>query len=238
MLQRDTLIKDGRKPIRSFIARQGRKSSSYEQAIADLWPKYGLKLDNVLDQRFAFGRIAPLIVEIGFGNGQSLLELAAKMPEHDFIGIEVYKKGIEQLLRGIDAHGLKNVRIYCADAVEVLSNCIHDTSLQGVQLFFPDPWPKARHHKRRLVQPDFVNFLHSKLDISGTFHMATDWENYAEQMLAVMEEAPGWENIAGAGRYSQRPTTRIVTKFERRGHRLGHSSWDIIFRKCPLSNIL
>lgn len=238
MLNRDTLIKDGRKPIRSFIARQGRKSSTYDQAIADLWPKYGLQLDNVLEQRAVFGRVAPLIVEIGFGNGQSLLELAAKMPDHDFIGIEVYKKGIEQLLRGVEMNALNNVRIYCADAVEVLKNCIHNTSLQGVQLFFPDPWPKARHHKRRIVQPDFVNLLHMKLVDAGTFHMATDWQNYAEQMLIVMEEADGWENLAGFRKYSERPKTRIVTKFESRGYRLGHGSWDIIFRKCLLSNIL
>lgn len=231
MLTRDTLIKDGRKPIRSFIARQGRKSSSYEQAISDLWPKYGLRLNRALDQQQVFGRVAPLTLEIGFGNGQALLELATTMPEHDFIGIEVYKKGIEQLLRGIEQRALGNVRVYYADAVEVLNNCIHDSSLHAVQLFFPDPWPKARHHKRRIVQREFVELLYKKLADAGTFHMATDWQNYAEHMLRVMECAVGWHNQAGAGNYAERPFTRIVTKFEHRGQRLGHGTWDIIFRK-------
>ncbi len=238
MLIRDTLIKTARKPIRSFIARQGRKSSTYQQAIAELWPKSGLRLDEALDQSKVFGRVAPLTIEIGFGNGQSLLELAKKMPDQDFIGIEVYKKGIEQLLRGIEQQELRNVRVYCADAVEVLSNCVKDSTLHSVQLFFPDPWPKARHHKRRIVQSDFVNLLYTKLATGGSFHMATDWQNYAEQMLAVMTDAIGWENLAGHGNYAPRPETRILTKFERRGHRLGHGTWDIIFRKAPLSNIL
>ncbi|HSX20678.1 MAG TPA: tRNA (guanosine(46)-N7)-methyltransferase TrmB, partial [Gammaproteobacteria bacterium] len=168
-------------------------------------------------------------LEIGFGDGRALLANAKAHPHINFIGIEVYKAGIAKLLAGINAQQLSNIRIYCADAVEVLTNCIPAQSLQQIQLFFPDPWPKVRHHKRRIVRPEFVRLLAEKLQIGGSFHMATDWEEYAAHMLAVMEADPNWVNLAGVGQFISRPDTRPLTKYEQRGQRLGYKTWDLLF---------
>lgn len=232
MIERSTLFLDTKKPVRSFVERQGRITPQNKELAENLWPRYGIPLtNNKLDYEQVFGRVAPIVVEIGFGNGLALLELAKQHPEHDFIGIEVYKAGIAKLLAGINSHNLTNIRVFCADALEVFTNCLEDASLHKVLVFFPDPWPKLRHHKRRLVQTNFVKLIASKLQIDGILHMATDWEDYAMQMLAVMEAEQNWDNLAGSGRFVARPDTRALTKFEQRGKRLGYDIWDLMFRK-------
>jgi tRNA (guanine-N7-)-methyltransferase len=232
MLQRTTLQNGPHRPIRSFVERQGRISLFHRQILAQLWPVYGLHLTTEkLDLLQTFGRIAPVTLEIGFGDGRALLAQAQQHPEQNFIGIEVYKAGIAKLFAGIYALGLTNVRVFCADAIEVLTNCLEADSLDHVQLFFPDPWPKLRHHKRRIVQAQFVQLIAQKLRTFGTLHMATDWEEYALHMLAVLEAQAGWENTAGLQQFAERPITRPLTKFEQRGHRLGYGTWDLIFRK-------
>lgn len=232
MIQRDSLQSWDTRVVRSFVAREGRMTPAHRQILADLWPTYGLSLQpQKLDLKQIFGRSAPCTLEIGFGDGRSLLQMATEYPQHDFIGIEVYRTGIAKLLTGIKERKLTNIRVFCADAIEVLHNCIPNASLEQVLLFFPDPWHKARHHKRRIVQPEFATLVRSKLVDNGCLHMATDWENYAEHMLQVMEQQPGWVNTAGVAQYSLRPSTRSLTKFEQRGHRLGHGTWDLVFRK-------
>ena len=163
--------------------------------------------------------------------GQSLAELANREPQTGFIGIEVHRPGVGKLLALAEEAELANLKVYCADAVEVLRRCIPDASLDLAMLFFPDPWPKKRHHKRRLVQPAFVEELRSKLKPGGVFHLATDWENYAEQMLEVLNAAPGWRNLAGEGSFAPRPASRPVTRFEARGERLGHQVRDLLFSR-------
>lgn len=232
MLQRITLQTSLIRPIRSFVERKGRISSLDMPIFEKMWPIYGLSLENKkLDIEQIFGRGGPTTLEIGFGNGRSLLQMACDNPQHNFIGIEVYKAGIVKLLVGIHKLGLTNIRVFCADAIEVLNNCICDESIAAVQLFFPDPWPKARHHKRRIIQPEFAKLIHAKLRTDGTFHMATDWEEYALHMLDVMETQQKWINTAGPLQFAPRPETRPLTKFEQRGHRLGYGTWDLIFRK-------
>jgi len=232
MLERKTLQIGPLRPIRSFVERQGRISPIDRQAFQEIWPKYGLSLTNQqLDFKQIFGREAPLTLEIGFGDGRSLLSMARDNPQRDYIGIEVYKAGIVKLLVAADQLGLTNIRVFCADALEVLNNCIADDSLEQVQLFFPDPWPKARHHKRRIVQATFTSLIAAKLRLRGTFHAATDWEEYAKHMLVVLEAQPFWENIAGKLQFADRPASRPLTKFEQRGLRLGYGTWDLIFRK-------
>ncbi len=185
----------------------------------------------MLDLEALFGRNAPRTLEIGFGNGESLAAMAEAAPEQDFLGVEVHRPGVGHLLLRIEALGLENVRVISHDAVEVLEHHIPDRSLDRVLLFFPDPWPKKRHHKRRILQPAFVELVARKLRPGGIFHMATDWEEYAQQMLETMEAAAGFENVAGPGRFSPRPADRPATKFERRGERLGHGVWDLLFRR-------
>lgn len=232
MMKRDTLETSPLKKIRSFVAREGRTTMAHRQALEELWPLYGLTLQpQELDLQHTFGREAKIVFEIGFGDGRSLLQMALENPQYDFIGVEVYKTGIGKLLAAIKEHGLTNIRIYCADAIEVLSNCIPDGCLHQVLLFFPDPWPKVRHHKRRIVQPSFVALVRQKLAADGILHMATDWENYANHMLEVMQQQTGWDNMAGTQNYIARPTTRALTKYEQRGLHLGHGTWDLIFRK-------
>ena len=216
--------------IRSFVRREGRLTPGQQEALDRLWPQFGLELNGgMIDGDQIFGRTAARVMEIGYGMGASLVEIAANHPEKDFIGIEVHRPGVGRLLRAIEELGLTNLRSYCADAVEVLEQCIPDGSLDEVYLFFPDPWHKKRHHKRRIVQPAFVELIAAKLKPGGHFHMATDWENYAEQMLEVMEASERFENSAGAGHYTPRPDYRPLTKFEQRGHRLGHGVWDLIY---------
>lgn len=220
------------RPIRSYVLRTGRKTPSQERAYDELWPQYGLKIaDGMLDFSQVFGRSSDVVVEIGFGMGDSLVEMALAAPEQDFIGIEVHTPGVGRLLNLVAEQGITNLRVYAEDAVQVLEQCIPDNSLAKVQIFFPDPWHKKKHNKRRIVQPEFVQKLRGKLKPAGLIHLATDWENYAGHMMEVMTAAEGFANCAGAGQFSPKPDFRPVTKFERRGQRLGHGVWDLLFRK-------
>lgn len=227
-------IDDAARPqrrVRSFVLRMGRMTTGQQRALDEFWPARGLTLEQgLLDFAAVFGRTAPVVLEIGFGMGWSLVQMAREAPDKDFIGIEVHRPGVGKLLHDMAEQGVDNIRVYCADAVEVLERCIPDASLAGVQIFFPDPWHKKRHHKRRLIQPEFVQRLRQKLAIGGVLHAATDWQDYAEHMLAVLGDAPGFRNQAGTG-YAPRPAHRPTTKFEQRGERLGHGVWDLLFER-------
>lgn len=196
------------------------------------WAQYGLDLGGgLLDLEDTFGRRAPLVVEIGFGMGDSLYKMCQSQPENDFIGIEVHSPGVGRLMNSASGFDLKNLRVYLADAKDVLAECIPDASIERIQIYFPDPWHKKKHKKRRLVQPDFISHLTPKIADGGLIHLATDWQDYAEQMLEVMEADPSYSNLSGKGEYSERPAWRPETKFERRGQRLGHGVWDLIYKK-------
>ena len=212
--------------IRSFVRREGRFTPAQKRAFDELWPKYGIENDGS-----QIPCISPCVLEIGFGNGASLAQMAMAEPAAHFIGIEVHRPGVGNLLQLIEQNAIRNIRIVCDDAVEVLEQRIADNSLDRVQLFFPDPWPKKKHHKRRIVQPVFAQLVRRKLKPGGVWHMATDWQDYAEHMLEVMNAAEGFSNISATGEYVERPETRPLTKFEQRGHRLGHGVWDLIFEK-------
>ena len=217
--------------LRSFVRREGRMTSGQLRALHALWPKYGLDPGIPLSPEGVFGRRAPLTLEIGFGNGDALLAMAQAVPHEDFIGIEVHRPGVGHLLLELEQHGLENVRIYNEDAVQLLRTSVPDECLDRVLLFFPDPWHRRRHHKRRLVQPGFIELLAHKLRTGGILHLATDWEDYAGHMLAVVEASGLFGNCAGPGQYAARPGYRPVTKFERRGHRLGHAVRDLLFER-------
>ena len=218
--------------IRSFVKREGRLTAGQERALNELFPRYGLELqDCFLNLDDVFQREAPRILEIGFGNGTSLAEMAANNPAQDYVGIEVHRPGVGNLLLQIEKLDLNNLRVMNDDAVEVLKQTIANDSLDAVYLFFADPWHKKRHHKRRIVQKEFVELLRKKLKVGGVFHMATDWEHYAHHMMNVMNESEGFENTAGKDQYLERPAYRPLTKFEQRGQRLGHGVWDLIFKK-------
>jgi tRNA (guanine-N7-)-methyltransferase len=217
--------------IRSFVRREGRITRSQQRALDELLPAFGLPADKVIDPTAVFGRSAPLTLEIGFGNGDSLATMAAQDPAGDFIGIEVHRPGVGHLLLELERRELTNVRVMCDDAVPLVQHCLPDGSLDRVLLFFPDPWPKKRHHKRRIVQPAFVELIATKLRPGGILHMATDWEPYAEHMLGVLSQSDAFRNCADPGNYSPRPDYRPATKFERRGQRLGHGVWDLLFER-------
>jgi len=218
--------------VRSFVLRQGRLTASQKRAMELYWPDYGLRTETgLLDAEKTFGRQAPWVLEIGFGNGQSLLKMMAQESDKDFIGIEVHRPGVGGLINSAQQQDLHNLKIYNEDALDVLNLAIPDESLSRVQLFFPDPWHKKKHHKRRIVQPEFAALIRSKLKICGVFHMASDWQNYAEHMLDVMTAAPGFTNLAGSEHFVPRPAHRPVTHFEQRGQRLGHGIWDLMFEK-------
>ena len=218
--------------VRSFVLRAGRMTEGQQRGLEEAWPHYGLELDNgMINPAEVFGREAPVVLEIGFGMGDSLLSMANDQPEKNYIGIEVHRPGVGRLLNTAQTEGVKNLRVYCDDAVEVLAQCIPDGSLDCLQLFFPDPWHKKKHHKRRIVQPEFAQTVRQKLKVGGVFHMATDWENYAEHMMEVMSAAEGYNNVAGNGAYSPQPEWRPVTKFQKRGERLGHGVWDLMFER-------
>ena len=221
-----------RRRIKSFVLRTGRMTDGQRRAYEINLAELGLqRSDGMQNFENTFGRVAPVVLEIGFGMGDSLAEMAANAPENDFIGVEVHTPGVGRLMYLVQDAGLKNVRTYEDDAVEVLAQCIPDNSLSRVQVYFPDPWHKARHHKRRLIQPQFVQAIRSKLNVGGVLHLATDWENYAEHMMDVMSDAEGYSNMAGDREYSPRPDYRPITKFEKRGERLGHGVWDLLFTK-------
>jgi tRNA (guanine-N7-)-methyltransferase len=207
-------------------------TAGQKKAYETLWPKFGLDPQQKLATIHApFAKETPVVLEIGFGMGDSLAQQAANQPQNHYIGIEVHRPGVGHLLSLIAKHELNNMRIYCADAVEVLKHCIPDNSLDTVQIFFPDPWPKKRHHKRRLVQTPIVNLIASKVKPGGTLHLATDWENYAEHMLEVLSRCPALANTCTNAPFVERPSSRPLTKFESRGNRLGHGVWDLVFRK-------
>ncbi|CAM4232819.1 tRNA (guanosine(46)-N7)-methyltransferase TrmB [Pseudoalteromonas byunsanensis] len=219
--------------VRSFVKREGRLTKGQDAAIEKCWPTMGLvHSQGMLDFSKVFGNDNDVVLEIGFGMGKSLVEMAKNAPNLNFIGIEVHRPGVGACLMEADEQQVTNLRVFEHDAVEVLADCIADESLTTMQLFFPDPWHKKRHHKRRIVQPEFVESLRKKLKIGGVFHMATDWENYAEHMLEVMQSAPGYENISTTNDYVPRPDNRPLTKFEQRGHRLGHGVWDLMFKRA------
>jgi tRNA (guanine-N7-)-methyltransferase len=221
-----------RRSVRSFVVRAGRMTVAQERAWRELWPRYGIEDGpDLLDFRALFGRAALVTLEIGFGNGESLATLAAAHPERDFLGVEVHRPGVGHLMLRAEAADLHNLRIACRDAVEVLECRIPDASLQEVLLYFPDPWPKKRHHKRRLVQPAFVDLVARKLRPGGVFRLATDWQHYAEQMLAVAGACGRLRNESAAGGYAARPESRPLTRFELRGQRLGHEVWDLAFSR-------
>ncbi|SFH60240.1 tRNA (guanosine(46)-N7)-methyltransferase TrmB [Modicisalibacter xianhensis] len=227
-----TVAEPPRRGIKSYVLRAGRMTAAQQRGLDEVWPQLGLKLeDGLLDLDAVFGRRAPRVVEIGFGMGASLIEQAETHPDTDFIGIEVHAPGVGKLLDEVDKRGLTNLRVYRDDALEVLTRCLPEASLDGLQLFFPDPWPKKKHHKRRIVQPAFVELVRTRLKPGGTLHMATDWEAYAEHMAEVMAEAPGFRNTSSEGPYVPRPEFRPLTKFEHRGARLGHGVWDLIYRR-------
>ena len=219
--------------IRSFVLRQGRITPGQKRALDELWPRYGLDPGERIDPVRIFARQAPLTLEIGFGNGDSLASMAAEAPDTDFIGIEVHRPGVGHLLQELDRQSLNNVRVFNEDAVKVLKDCLPDDCLDRLLLFFPDPWHKKRHHKRRIVRPEIIGLVAQKLKPGGILHMATDWENYAQHMLEVLERAPAFRNCAGAGLYSEKPGYRPVTKFELRGRKLGHGVWDLLFQYLP-----
>lgn len=221
-----------RRTIRSFVMRAGRMTEGQQRGVEKGWPLFGLNLaDGMLDLDQLFGRQAPRTLEIGFGMGHSLLEMAQAASEQDFIGIEVHRPGVGALLNGVLNAGVSNLRVYDCDAIEVLDRAIPDASLDRLLLFFPDPWHKKKHNKRRIVQPAFVEQVRGKLKVGGVLHMATDWEHYAEQMLEVMNAAPGYRNQAADGTFIPRPEERPITKFEKRGERLGHGVWDLKFER-------
>jgi tRNA (guanine-N7-)-methyltransferase len=228
--------------IRSFVLREGRLTAGQQRAFDELWPRFGIggepdeDLDwhgeTALDLAAIFANDHPVTLEIGFGNGDSLAEMAAAAPERNFIGIEVHRPGVGHLLLKIEELGLTNLRVMRKDAVQVLGHALAPASLDRVQLFFPDPWHKKRHHKRRILQPELVPLLARVIRPGGLFHAATDWQDYAEHMLAVLTAASDlFENVAGPGNYTPRPAERPLTKFEQRGHRLGHGVWDLVFRR-------
>ena len=218
------------RPIRSFVLRGGRLSPAQARALDELWPRYGVEYrDAPLDAAALFGRSAPLVLEIGFGMGETTAQIAAAHPELDFLAIDVHVPGVGGLLKLIEAGQLGNLRVMRHDAVEVVRTMLSPGQLHGVHVYFPDPWPKARHHKRRLLQAPFVALLASRLQAGGYFHCATDWEPYAEQMLEVLGGEAQLHNTATA--FAERPAWRPATKFERRGLRLGHGVWDLLFRR-------
>jgi len=218
--------------IRSFVRRQGRLTKGQQQALDTLWPVMGVEYQpEPIDLVTLFGREAPVVLEIGFGMGASLVSMAASNPQQNFLGIEVHSPGVGACLAAAEEAGVTNLRVMCHDAVEVLENMIPDNSLRLVQLFFPDPWHKARHNKRRIVQVPFAEKVLRKLKLGGVFHMATDWEAYADHMLEVMASIDGYKNLSETGNWVERPESRPLTKFEQRGQRLGHGVWDLMFER-------
>ncbi|AXK71309.1 tRNA (guanosine(46)-N7)-methyltransferase TrmB [Lysobacter sp. TY2-98] len=225
-------VEEGNRRIRSFVLRQGRFSDAQQRAFDQLWPRYGLDYTGAhKDLDAAFGRGAPRVMEIGFGNGEALRFASANDPARDYIGIEVHAPGVGRFLNALAADGTNNVRVYHHDAVEVLENEIADGALQEVRIYFADPWHKKKHHKRRIVQPAFAQLLVRKLAPGGLLHLATDWEGYAEHMWDVLDATPGLANSAGARGHVPRPEWRPETHFEKRGLKLGHGVWDLVYNR-------
>ena len=234
--QEATADKGRHRPVRSFVLRGGRVTDGQKRALDELWPQFGIpEGDTALDLVRAFGNRQPVIMEIGFGNGGATWRMAQAHSEENYLGVEVHRAGIGRLLLALQRHGIGNARVACADAVEFLRERIAPGSLAGVRIYFPDPWPKKRHHKRRLIQADFAALLASRLKEGAILHIATDWAPYAEHMLDVLRAVPEFENLAADGGPSPRPDWRPRTKYERRGERLGHPVFDLVFRRTLAS---
>ncbi len=222
------------RPIRSFVLRQGRSSKSQQSARALYWAQFGLDLsERPYDWGSVFQRDAKRVLEIGFGMGDSLIALAKDNPECDYLGIEVHPPGVGRCLVQANAQGLTNLKLFSEDAILVLTQSVPDQSLDKVLLFFPDPWPKTKHHKRRIVQRDFVELVAQKLKAGGTFHLATDWQPYADHMLTILESCTVVENCFGKGNFAPQQFQRPQTKFEARGLKLGHVIWDLVYQSVP-----
>ena len=220
------------KTIRSFVVRAGRMTKAQRSAFELGWDAYGLRLaDGAIDLDAVFGRNNPKVVEIGFGMGDSLLQMAAAEPNTDFIGIEVHPPGVGTLLNRAHVSEIKNLKVYLADANDVIDECLGAASINRLQLYFPDPWHKKKHNKRRIVQAEFAQTIRRILKVGGVFHMATDWEAYSEHMMEVMESAEGFRNVSGENQYAEHPEYRPYTKFEKRGQNLGHGVWDLLFER-------
>jgi tRNA (guanine-N7-)-methyltransferase len=223
---------DRMRRIRSFVLREGRMTLAQQRAFDTLWTRFGIDYrGSTQDFDAMFGRQAPRVMEIGFGNGEALAWASEHDQARDFIGVEVHGPGVGRLMNALAARDAGNVHLYKHDAVEVLEHEIAPGSLAEVRIWFPDPWHKKRHNKRRLIQPGFVALLASRLAPDGLLHLATDWQAYAEHMLEVMEASPAWRNPCGTGRYADKPAWRIETHFERRGMKLGHGVWDLLYRR-------
>lgn len=220
------------RPVRSFVLRGGRLTEGQKRALEELWPCFGIEPgDSELDFGILFGNDHPVIVEIGFGNGDATWRMASAHPEENYLGVEVHRPGVGRLLLMLEEHDIHNVRIACQDAVDFLQKRVPQASLDGVRIYFPDPWPKKRHHKRRIIQRPFVELLAQKMKSGGILHMATDWEPYAEHMLDVMHEALAFENLSPESGACPQPEWRPPTKYEKRGERLGHAVKDLLFRR-------
>lgn len=224
-----------KREIKSYVRREGRMTSTQERALQEFWPELGIDFspEQLLDLAALFGRDGEKVLEIGFGNGDSLLQMAVANPDTDYLGIEVHRPGVGHLLHRIHAAHINNIRVICHDAVEVLKYQLMDQSLDRVQLYFPDPWPKKKHHKRRiLVQPGFLDLIKQKLKPGGQFHLATDWEDYAMQMRELLNQHPDFSNLAADAQFVTRPDWRPLTKFEQRGQRKGHGVWDLLYTRA------
>jgi len=222
-----------RRTIKSFILRQGRLTHGQQRALDELWPVFGIDYQaEPIDLNTVFGNDKPVVLEIGFGNGESLVQMAAENPELNFIGIEVHRPGVGHLLHMIQEQGIQNLRVMNHDAIDILQNQIPKHSLHRIQLYFPDPWHKKKHNKRRIVQPAFLDTLATLLQADGKIHFATDWEHYAEHMMLTLEAHPLFVNSLEKNQFIPKPDYRPTTKFERRGQRLGHGVWDLIFNLC------
>ena len=219
--------------VKSFVIRAGRMTNAQTKALEELSPKYAVDVSSLerLDTAAIFGREAPLVVEIGFGMGASFVEMAQKDPLRNYLGIEVHPPGVGACMMLIDEAQISNAKVIKYDAFDVLTKCLGPESIDILQIFFPDPWPKARHHKRRLVNPEFLKLVTPLLKHGGNIRMATDWQEYAEQMLECLNAAEGLENTNPSGGYIPRPEWRPLTKFEKRGERLGHGVWDLVFKR-------
>ena len=216
--------------VRSFVKREGRLTNGQAKALALYWPSMGLEhKQGVICPATLFGNNNPVVLEIGFGMGKSLVKMAKHTPDLNYIGVEVHRPGVGACIALAQEEKVSNLKVYEHDAIEVLADCIADASLAKVQLFFPDPWHKKKHHKRRIVSAEFVEAIRQKLQVGGVFHMATDWQNYAECMLEDMLQAQGYKNLSSTNDYVPRPDSRPLTKFENRGQRLGHGVWDLQF---------
>ncbi len=224
----------GHRPLRSFVRREGRMTTGQQRALERLWPAYGVDLpEGPLDLAALFGRAAPCVLDIGFGNGETLVAMAAADPDRNYLGVEVHRPGVGHCLLDAEEAEVNNLRVVVADAVEVMSRHLPPESLAAIHIYFPDPWPKKRHHKRRLIQRSFLELAADRLEPGGLLHLATDWKDYAEWMSGLLEDDDRFINTAAPHRYLPDPPPRPETKFERRGLRRGHQVFDLIYQRMP-----